>query len=143
MVERGIPMVVGGESHGRLGNHIVFENTQPITDLVLLTLLLLTLAVLAIAVAVLISRGRFRNTASALTGMLTLLAPLLSIFAAANTIMFYSIEAGTRGISDFLFMAPAVAEGALVLAVGGAVGAGAVVLKTILKLVDIRRSRAA
>ena len=101
----------------------------------------MSLLVLAVTIADLILRGRFRNTAFALTGMLTLLAPLLGVFAAANAIMFYCIEALSRGISDFLFIGAGVAEGAMAVAIGAIIGAGAVILRTVLKLVDARRPR--
>lgn len=135
------PMVVAGEAHGRLGARIIFETMQPTTSLILQTLMLLGLVVLAVTVVDLISRGRFRNTAFALTGMLTLLAPLLGVFAAANAIMFYCTEALSRGISDFGFIGGGIAEGALAVAFGAAVGAVAVILRTVLELVDGRRSR--
>lgn len=135
------PMVVAGEAHGRLGARVIFETMQPTTSLALQILMLLGLAVLAVAVVDLIWRGRFRNTAFALTGMLTRLAPLLGVFAAANAIMVGCIEVADTNISDASFIAPFLAEGALAVAFGTAVGAGAVILRTVLELVDGRRAR--
>ena len=135
------PMVVAGEAHGRLGARMVFETMQPTTGLVLQTLMVLGLLVFAVTVVDLLLRGRFRNTAFALTGMLVPLAPLLGVCAAANAIMLGLIEVANSNISHPSFMAPILAEGALVVGFGAVVGAGAVVLKTILELVDGRRSR--
>ena len=120
---------------------MVLGGMEPTTGLVFQALLLLSLVVLVVAVADLVLRGRFRNAAIALTGMLTLLGPLLGVYAAANALMVAFIEVADTNTANFPFVAPALAEAALAVAIGALVGAGAVILKTVLKLVDARRSR--
>lgn len=136
MVEQG-PTLVGGEPHGRLGVSALLHSIDPTAALVHQIILLLALAVLALVVLNLILRGRARKSAFALTEMLTLLAPLLGLFAAANTLLFESMEIANRNLG-FPGLAVSLAEASLSLAIGALTGAGAVVLKAVLRSSDAR-----
>ena len=140
MVEQG-PAIVGGESHGRLGMSALLHTIDPTAALVHQIILLLALAVLALAVLNLVLRGRVRNTLFALTEMLTLLAPLLGLFAAANTLLFAFVDIAEQNLAHFPVLAVSLAEAALSLAIGALTGAGAVVLKAVLRLLDARDSK--
>jgi hypothetical protein len=132
------PTIVTGEPWGRLGMSALLHSIDGTTVLIHQIILLLGLSVLALAVLNFILRGRVRNTVFALAEMLTLLAPLLALFAAANTLLFAFIEVANQNAVQLGILSVSLAEAALSLALGALVGAGAVVLKAVLRLVDAR-----
>lgn len=134
MVE-GPAAIPAGASHGRL---VISESINPTAQTVFWITLSLAVIVVVIVAADLVNRGRHRNTSLALTCMLSGLAPLLGVYAAADCgFKILAQDTVTQGALSFASI-DGLRQALAALALGAAMGAIGVVLTAVLRIAPVR-----